>query len=80
MKETDAALQIIRVVADAIREITINNSNGLGGVPSGHLYARLMPTFTLAQYESVIGVLKRAGLVTDKNHLLVWVGPTKVVR
>lgn len=61
-----ASLSIIRIVADAIRD--------LGEVPSGHLYARLMPTFSLAQYESVIGLLKRAGLVEEKNYLLVWKG------
>ena len=73
-KQLDAQLQIIRIVAEAIRDLTLSNANGLGGVPSGHLYAQLMGTFTLAQYQSVVNVLKRAKLVDEKNHLLVWIG------
>ena len=64
-KQIDASLLVIRVVADAIRE--------LGSVPSGHLYARIMNTLSLEQYNSVIGVLKRAGLVEERSHLLKWV-------
>ena len=61
-----AALGILRAVADTIRE--------LGEVPSGHLYAHLMSKLSLEQYEQVIGVLKQAGLITESNHLLTWVG------
>lgn len=76
MTERHAAqLKIIAVVAETIRDLSA--SSPLGGVPSGHLYAHLMGTFTLAQYQSVIEVLKRADLVEEKNHLLTWVGPTK---
>ena len=64
--DVKAALGILRAVADAIRE--------LGEVPSGHLYAHLMSKLSLEQYEQVIGVLKQAGLITESNHLLTWVG------
>ena len=64
--DVKAALGILRAVADAIRE--------LGEVPSGHLYAHLMGKLSLEQYEQVIGVLKQAGLITESNHLLTWVG------
>ncbi len=64
--DVKAALGILKAVADAIRE--------LGEVPSGHLYAHLMSKLSLEQYEQVIGVLKQAGLITESNHLLTWVG------
>ena len=64
--DVKAALGILRAVADAIRE--------LGEVPSGHLYAHLMSKLSLEQYEQVIDVLKQAGLITESNHLLTWVG------
>ena len=64
--DVKSALGILRAVADAIRE--------LGEVPSGHLYAHLISKLSLEQYEQVIGVLKQAGLITESNHLLTWVG------
>jgi hypothetical protein len=64
--DVKAALGILRAVADTIRE--------LGDVPSGHLYAHLMSKLSREQYEQVIGVLKQAGLITESNHLLTWVG------
>jgi hypothetical protein len=64
--DVKAALGILRAVADTIRE--------LGEVPSGHLYAHLMSKLSLEQYEQVISVLKQAGLITESNHLLTWVG------
>jgi hypothetical protein len=66
-KEVKAALGIIHAVAEAIRE--------LGEVPSGHLYARLMDRFSLAEFKQVVDVLKGAGLVWESNaHVLSWVG------
>lgn len=65
-----AAFEVTRAVADTIRE--------LGEVPSGHLYARMMGTMELHQYEQVIGVLKHAELVEETPaHLLRWIGPKK---
>lgn len=64
-----SALQIIRVVADAIQE--------LERVPSGELYARLMGHMNLATYNRIIGTLKGAGLVEEKAHELIWIGPAK---
>ena len=57
---------IVEAVADAIKT--------LGSVPSGHLYAHLMGALTLTQYQAVIGILKVQGKVTERNHLLTWVG------
>ena len=65
-----AALETVRAVADAIRE--------LKRVPSGELYAQLMPVMDLATYERVIQTLKNTGLVAESGHLLEWRGPTEV--
>ena len=62
-----ATLEVVRTVADAIRD--------LGAVPSGHLYARMMGYVSLETYTSIIDVLKQAGLVSERNYLLTWVGP-----
>lgn len=48
-----------------------------GTIPSGTLYASVMPLLSLDQYEKVIEVLKRTKLVTEtSHHLLIWNGPT----
>lgn len=65
-----AGLEVIRAVADAIRE--------LKRVPSGELYVQLVGTgkLDLAQYTKIVDILKRAGLVTEVNHELIWQEPT----
>jgi hypothetical protein len=68
-QKVEAALQIVKAIADAIRE--------LKEVPSGHLYANLMGKLTLQQYEEVIQVLVRAKVITVKNHLITWIGGTE---
>ena len=64
-----AAFEVLKAVADAIREI--------GSVPSGHLYACLMSDLSLDQYEQVIATLKQAGLITESHCLLTWVSEQK---
>jgi len=66
-EQVAAALNTVAALAEAIR--------GLGSVPSGVLYAHVMSHMSLAGYESAIGVLKRAGLVSEENFLLTWCGP-----
>jgi hypothetical protein len=62
-----AALRIIQAIAEAIREA--------GKIPSGHLYAVLMEKgITIEQYENIIGLLKRTGLVKESASVLIWVG------
>ena len=68
-QQVAAALEAVRAVADAIRE--------LKRVPSGHLYAQLMPLMDLATYDKIIGTLKGAGLVREEFHELIWVEPKK---
>jgi hypothetical protein len=62
-----ARLELARVLGGIIRDI--------GPIPSGHLYARVMGHLDLFLYNQIIGDLKKAGLVIEKMHLLIWVGP-----
>lgn len=66
MNQTQTALGIIQAVAEAIRE--------LGSVPSGELYAQLMGNLTLEQYNQIIAVLVRSGVVKLSGHVLTWNG------
>ena len=65
--QEQAAIEIVKAVADTIKD--------LGSVPSGHLYARLMGHMSLSEYEQIIGFIVRSGLVKrDSSHLLTWIG------
>lgn len=66
-EQIHAAIQATAAVAEAIRE--------LGSVPSGHLYAQLCGKLELGAYQGIIRTLKGAGLVSEKNNVLTWVGP-----
>lgn len=67
MTYTREALDHVKIVAEAIAVA------GAEGIPSGHLYARLMSFgYSLAVYQRIIDVLKTAGLVTERAHLLTW--------
>ncbi len=66
-KEVQAALEIVRSVGLAIKE--------LKEVPSGELYARVMEYLTLEDYNQIISILKREGVVKESNNLLTWTGP-----
>jgi len=69
-----ADLKITVVIAETIRDLT--RESPLGGVPSGHLYTRLMSTgMTLDQYQTHIDRLKGIKMVSENNHLLSYVGP-----
>lgn len=63
-QQMNAAVQITKAVADAIRE--------LKEVPSGHLYAQLMGSMSLETYNMIIQTLRGAGLVSEQNHVLYW--------
>lgn len=63
-------IEATMAIGDAIRE--------LGQVPSGELYARLMPAgIDLGSFEAIIGVLTKAGVVKQSNYLLTWIRPEK---
>jgi hypothetical protein len=67
-EQLSAGLKTVLAVAQAIRE--------LGSVPSGHLYARLMGVLSLDQYNKIIDILKKQGLVVEAHHELKWVEPS----
>lgn len=62
----DVLVQTVNVVGEAIKE--------LGEVPSGHLYASVMGYTDIHTYNTIIGLLVKAGKITNKGHLLKWVG------
>jgi hypothetical protein len=62
--EVSSAINAIKSVADCIKE--------LGQVPNGVLYSQLMGVMSLNQYEQIIGILSRAGVIENRNNLLVW--------
>lgn len=50
----------------------LNEAKGtvLGGVPNGHLYAQLMETFDIYQWEKIINLLLESELAKQENYLL----------
>lgn len=65
-----AALQVLAALVDTIR------AAGPAGTLSGHLYAALMDKLTLDQYDALIRLAVRSGLVELDNHMLRYIGPT----
>ena len=63
-EEIKAGLNTIKAIADTIKE--------LKEVPSGTLYAQLMGIMTLDQYQRVIDILKRSGIVSESVNVLKW--------
>ncbi len=67
-EQLKAGQSVVFAVAEAIRE--------LGEAPSGTLYAVLCGRVSYQGYEKIIGMLKRADLVSESPaHLLTWIGP-----
>lgn len=65
-KQVQTQLEILRAVADAIKE--------LGSVPSGVLYAHLMSYMSLSQYERFISLLIDAKVISKSGNVLTWIG------
>jgi len=67
-KRLTAAMTTVIAVGEAIRE--------LGSVPSGEMYAQLMPKLSIEDYEGIIRILVNAKLVKrSHSHMLTWIGP-----
>jgi hypothetical protein len=75
-QQIQIATGIIVALGEAIRA---SQTSALGGIPSGELYAVAMAHLDLRTYEAAINGLKRANLVVEKNHLLIWVGPKETI-
>lgn len=66
--EVQATAQVVFIVAECAREAR--------EVPSGVLYAVLADRVALADFQLVIDVLSRAGLIeVTRSHLIRWIGP-----
>lgn len=53
---------------------------GLGRIPDGHFYARVMTHFeNVEAYNSAINLIVRSGLVKREGQELVWCGPPSTV-
>jgi hypothetical protein len=65
-KQASAAIELIKLAYTAVA------SSGEAGMPSGHLYALLMPAFdSLAGYESMIDLMLRTKLLSKRGQVLV---------
>ncbi len=62
--QVKAGLEVIRAIADAIREVK--------QVPAGHLYAAVMGTLSLSAFTRIVDMLVRSGLVRKQGDLLIW--------
>jgi len=64
-QQVEALKEIADVVLEAVQVA------GVQGVPSGHLYAMLMPYgIRIDIYNLIIAALKRAGRITEEHHVL----------
>ena len=66
--EMQRGMKIVQALGAAIMEA------GDRGIPSGHLYAVVMGAVNIEEYTAAIGLLKKADLVSEKGHLLRWIG------
>jgi hypothetical protein len=63
-EQIKASLEVLRLLADTIKEVK--------QVPSGELYARVMSHLSLNTYHSAIHTLIRSGVIRQENNLLIW--------
>ena len=63
-------LALMRIICETVREV--------GEAPSGVVYAALMSHCALAAYESLVSQLCGTGLISQRNNVLIWVGPKAV--
>ena len=60
-----SAVDVLLAISKAVEE--------LKEVPSGHLYSVLMNKIKLEDYEKCLDILNKAGVVSKKGDLVVWV-------
>ena len=72
MTKAEALRGVVEVYLETIREAT--KKSELKGIPDGVLYSVVMgQDIELETHLTIVEVLKEAGLVEEKNHLLVAV-------
>lgn len=69
--ELTAAVETVHAIAETVRE--------LGTVSDGTLYAALMGKLNIGQYQAIIAILVKAGLVSNNGHQLRWIGGVPAV-
>ena len=68
MDKKEATLQmLVEAIYDTIKG---SDEMGLGGIPSGHLYAMVMDMISLNLYQDIIDILVRVGKIKETNYLL----------
>ena len=67
MQQAAAGLQVIKAIADIVREV--------GEVPAGHLYSAVMGVMDLDRFQHIVDVLVGSKLIRKQGDLLTWVGP-----
>ena len=68
-KQIGAYLTVISLLGQMIKSVP-------NGIPAGHLYSSVMSMMALDTFESMIGKMVDAGLITRApSHLLTWAGP-----
>lgn len=60
-----AAVEILATVAILIKKV--------GPIPAGHVYAQVMGTMSLSQFESIINTLERQRIIKQENFLLTFI-------
>lgn len=65
-KQIEAGLELVKAFAETVKDA--------GRLPAGHLYASVMGRVSLSEFDQIIGILCRAGLVRrTPAHELVWI-------
>lgn len=70
-KALDETLRATVQIALALMEVV----KASGGIPSGHLYARICDRVGIEDYTILIAQLVQAGLIDDTNYYLTYTGP-----
>lgn len=74
---TQSELDRVRVALIVARDCILalaraEQSSALGGIPSGHVYAILMPQgMNLEVYQALLESMEKAGLIRVVNHLIL---------
>lgn len=66
-EQRDVLVHLTAALAEAIHDA--------GEIPSGYLYAAVMSQFNLENYNVMLLVIKKAGLISiDEHHMIRWTG------
>jgi hypothetical protein len=66
-QQVKAAFNTVLAVTEAIREAK--------EIPAGTVYAALVGRVDLQGFQKILSIIKGAGLIEERTHLLRWIGP-----